>query len=109
MEAVGCLANGFAHASNTLLTVIQGHAGLLRNGSADGHWRADSVERIAQASLEAASLTRRLLTFSRKQPLQLKPLNLSKTVQNMRRMLSRLIGERYQLQLNCDPQIPPVQ
>src|SRR4030095_9505058 len=87
MEAVGCLATGIAHEFNNLLTVIQGHAGLLRNGSGDGRFRADSVERITQASLEAASLTRRLLTFSRKQPLQLKPLNLSRTLENMRRML----------------------
>jgi PAS domain S-box-containing protein len=109
MEAVGCLATGIAREFNNLLTVIQGHAGLLRNGSGDGRFRADSVERITQASLEAASLTRRLLTFSRKQPLQLKPLNVSKTLQNMRRMLSRLIGERYKLQLNCEAQVPSVQ
>jgi nitrogen-specific signal transduction histidine kinase/ActR/RegA family two-component response regulator len=109
MEAVGCLATGIAHEFNNLLTVIQGHAGLLRTGPADGRFRADSVERIAQASLEAASLTRRLLIFSRKQPLQLKPLNLSKMAQNMRRMLSRLVGECYQLQLNCDPELPSVQ
>jgi PAS domain S-box-containing protein len=108
MEAVGCLATGIAHEFNNLLTVIQGHAGLLRTGSAEGR-RADSVERITQASLEAASLTRRLLIFSRKQPLQLKPLNLSKTAQNMRRMLSRLVGERYQLELSCEPQLPWVQ
>jgi two-component system, cell cycle sensor histidine kinase and response regulator CckA len=109
MEAVGCLATGIAHEFNNLLTVIQGHAGLLRNGSGDGRFRADSVERITQASLEAASLTRRLLTFSRKQPLQLKPINLSKTLENMRRMLSRLVGERYQLQVNCQAELPSVQ
>jgi len=109
MEAVGCLATGIAHEFNNLLTVIQGHAGLLRNGSGDGRFRADSVERITQASLEAASLTRRLLTFSRKQPLQLKPLNLFRTLENMRRMLSRLVGERYQLQMNCRAELPSVQ
>ena len=109
MEAVGRLATGIAHEFNNLLTVIQGHAGLLRNGSADGRFRADSVDRITQASLEAASLTRRLLTFSRKQPLQLKPLNLSKMLESMRRMLSRLVGERYKLQLNCAPQLSFVQ
>jgi CheY-like chemotaxis protein len=50
-----------------------------------------------------------LLTFSRKQPLQLKPLNLSKTLENMRRMLSRLVGERYKLQVNCEAELPSVQ
>jgi PAS domain S-box-containing protein len=109
MEAIGCLATGIAHEFNNLLTVIQGHAGLLRNGSGNGRFRADSVERITQASLEAASLTRRLLTFSRKQPLQVKPLNLSKMLESMGRMLGRLVGERYRLQLNCAPQLPCVQ
>jgi two-component system cell cycle sensor histidine kinase/response regulator CckA len=109
MEAVGCLATGIAHEFNNLLTVIQGHAGLLRNGSGEARFRADSVERITQASLEAASLTRRLLTFSRKQPLQLKPLNLSKTLETMRRMLSRLVGERYKLQVNCQAELTSVQ
>jgi PAS domain S-box-containing protein len=108
MEAVGCLATGIAHEFNNLLTVIQGHAGLLRHGAAGGRFRSDSVDRITQASLEAASLTRRLLTFSRKQPMQPGRLNLAKTFENMRRMLSRLVGERYQLRLNYDPQLPPV-
>jgi PAS domain S-box-containing protein len=107
MEAVGCLATGIAHEFNNLLTVIQGHAGLLRNGSVEGRRREDSLERITQASVEAASLTRRLLTFSRKQPMQLKPLNLSNTLENMGPMLSRLVGERYKLELNCDPDLPP--
>jgi PAS domain S-box-containing protein len=109
MEAIGCLATGIAHEFNNLLTVIQGHAGLLRNSSGDARFRADSIERITQASLEAASLTRRLLTFSRKQPLQLKPLNVSKSLGNMRRMLSRLVGERYNLQLTCEEQLLSVQ
>jgi CheY-like chemotaxis protein len=54
----------------------------------------------------AASLTRRLLAFSRKQTLQLKPLNLSAAVHSMERMLGRLLGEHYELLLSCEEQLP---
>ncbi len=104
MEAIGCLAAGIAHEFNNLLTVIQGHAGLLRgtpHGAPNG---VDSVERIMQASIHAASLTRRLLAFSRKQPLHLKPLDLSAAVKAMKPMLGRLLGENYPLELKCDSQ-----
>ena len=105
MEAIGCLAAGIAHEFNNLLTVIQGHAGLLRGRTMDSRG-ADSIERISQASLMAASLTRRLLAFSRKQSLQLKPLNLSAAVHSMERMLGRLLGEHYHLKLDCEPILP---
>jgi signal transduction histidine kinase len=106
MEAIGCLASGIAHEFNNLLTVIQGHAGLLRGKPADSRAAADSVERIVQASQMAASLTRRLLAFSRKQALQLKPLNLSAAVHSMERMLGRLLGENYKLELDCAQSLP---
>jgi signal transduction histidine kinase len=106
MEAVGCLAAGIAHEFNNLLTVIQGHAGLLRGKGIERRSAPDSVERISQASVMAASLTRRLLTFSRKQALQLKPLNLSSAVHSMERMLGRLLGEHYELQLSCEEPLP---
>lgn len=105
MEAVGCLAAGIAHEFNNLLTVIQGHAGLLRGKTIQTR-SCDSIERISQASVMAASLTRRLLAFSRKQALQLKPLNLSSAVHSMERMLGRLLGERYQLLLSCEQHLP---
>ena len=106
LEAVGCLAAGIAHEFNNLLTVIQGHAGLLRGKPLDTPAAAESVDRIAQAGQRAAALTRRLLVFSRKQPLQLKPLNLSLAVQGLGKMLGQLIGERFQLKLDCAADLP---
>jgi two-component system cell cycle sensor histidine kinase/response regulator CckA len=107
MEAVGRLAAGIAHEFNNILTVIQGHAGLLHNSLANTP-SAESAVRIVQASERAASLTGRLLAFSRKQPLQLKPINLSVLVQGLRKMLSQLIGERYALQFDCAASLPSI-
>jgi PAS domain S-box-containing protein len=108
LEAVGCLAAGIAHEFNNLLTVIQGHTGLLSGKPLSEQSSAESIERIAQASQRAASLTRRLLAFSRKQPVQLTPVNLSAAVQGLGKMLGHLIGEHFQLQLDCAPNLPPV-
>jgi two-component system, cell cycle sensor histidine kinase and response regulator CckA len=108
LEAVGCLAAGIAHEFNNLLTVIQGHTGLLRGKPLDSKASAESIARIAQASQRAASLTHRLLAFSRKQPVQLKPINLSVTVQGLGKMLGQLLGERFRLQLDCAPNLPAV-
>jgi signal transduction histidine kinase/ActR/RegA family two-component response regulator len=106
MEAVGCLAAGIAHEFNNLLTVIQGHAGLLGSPGISQSCATESVERITQASQRAASLTRRLLSFSRKQPLQLKPLDLSKAVHGLQKMLGQLLGEHYRLELDCPSELP---
>ncbi len=106
MEAVGCLTAGIAHEFNNILTVIQGHACLLRGNQGDRQTAAESVERIVQASQRAAALTRRLLTFSRKQPLQLKPLSLSTAINDLQKMLGRLLGEHYELQLDCAADLP---
>ncbi len=108
MEAVGCLAAGIAHEFNNLLTVIQGHASLLKNMPVNGSGAADSVERISQAGDRAASLTRRLLAFSRKQALHFKPLQLSQVVQSMQKLLGQLLGELHSLQLDCAPALPPI-
>jgi PAS domain S-box-containing protein len=108
LEAVGCLAAGIAHEFNNLLTVIQGHADLL-GGKPLGTQSADeSIARIAQASQRAASLTRRLLTFSHKQAVQFKPIELSAAVQGLTKMLGQLIGEPYQLRLNCAADLPAI-
>jgi len=107
LEAVGCLAAGVAHEFNNLLTVIQGHAGMLAGKSLNSSSAEESISRIGQASQRAASLTRRLLAFSRKQPAQFKALEISGAVQALSKMLGQLIGELYQLRLSCPPNLPP--
>jgi PAS domain S-box-containing protein len=106
MEAIGQLAGGVAHDFNNILTVIQGHASLLMAANL-GESSGKSAEQIVQAAERAAGLTRQLLTFSRRQLIQPKQLDVNKVVGNMTNMLGRLLGEDVTLQLNyC--QSPPM-
>src|SRR5579863_5464913 len=103
MEAIGQLAGGVAHDFNNILTVIQGHASLLRVAGPLPGTQGISVEQIHQAAERAAGLTRQLLTFSRRQVMQPKPLDLNTVLSNMTRMLGRLLGEDIALQFNYAP------
>jgi PAS domain S-box-containing protein len=106
MEAIGQLAGGVAHDFNNILTVIQGHASLLA-GAKLSELEAKSANQIVQAAARAAGLTRQLLTFSRRQLIQPKRLDMNKIVGNMTNMVGRLLGEDIALQLNyC--QAPPI-
>jgi two-component system cell cycle sensor histidine kinase/response regulator CckA len=106
LEAIGCLTAGIAHEFNNLLTVIQGHTDLLSGKALGTKAASDSIRRIAQASERAASLTRRLLAFSHKQPVQFKAVRLSAIVQGLAKTLRQLIGEPYELELDCAAELP---
>jgi len=104
MEAIGQLAGGVAHDFNNILTVIHGHASLLLVDQAVTKNAARSAQQIAQAAERAAGLTRQLLTFSRRQVMQPRRLDLNEVVSNMTMMLGRILGEDVALQLNYWPQ-----
>jgi two-component system, cell cycle sensor histidine kinase and response regulator CckA len=97
MEAVGRLAGGIAHDFNNLLMVIQGYAELLIDRSKPGDVFRRNAEQIQEASQRAASLTRQLLAFSRKQMLAPSVLNIQSVVADMEKILRRLIGEDIEL------------
>lgn len=93
LEAVGRLAGGIAHDFNNLLTAIIGYSEMaLRDAEDRGKLRND-VEEIRKAADRAASLTRQLLAFSRRQVLQPKVLDVNAVVRDVDKMLRRLIGE----------------
>jgi PAS domain S-box-containing protein len=93
MEAIGRLAGGVAHDFNNILTAIGGYTDLLLADLAPDDQRRRDVEEIHQAAQRAASLTRQLLAFSRRQVLQPKVINLNSLVPGIETMLRRLIGE----------------
>jgi len=97
MEAVGRLAGGVAHDFNNLLTVITGNAELASCELAPADPISQYLAEIAKAAESAASLTRQLLAFSRRQLIEPRILNLSELVENLRKMLHRLIGEDIEL------------
>jgi PAS domain S-box-containing protein len=103
MEAVGRLAGGIAHDFNNLLAVIMGHSDLIKSVLRKGDALAHDVEQIRRASERAASLTRQLLAFSRRQFLQPQVIDVNTLVGNLATMLRRLIGEDVQLELRLDP------
>src|SRR5436190_9901624 len=92
LEAVGRLAAGVAHDFNNILTVITGHGEMLLRQLDPDDPRRKHGEQIEKAAYLAAALTRQLLTFSRKQVIQPRVLNLNTIVQNVEKMLRRLIG-----------------
>jgi two-component system, cell cycle sensor histidine kinase and response regulator CckA len=102
MEAVGRLAGGIAHDFNNLLAVIMGHSDLIRSVLKKGDALAHDVEQIRRASERAASLTRQLLAFSRRQFLQPQVIDVSTLVGNLATMLRRLIAEDIHLDLRLD-------
>jgi PAS domain S-box-containing protein len=103
MEAIGRLAGGVAHDFNNLLTVIRGNTTLLQAGDLPDELRGDPLVEIAQATDRAATLTRQLLAFSRKQRLQRRPLDLNHVVSHLAKMLERVLGEDVRLELELAP------
>ncbi len=102
MEAIGQLAGGIAHDFNNLLNVIIGYTELTKmNLPANDPSRAN-IDHVMKAAERAASLTRQLLIFSRKQVTNLEVVDVNRIVGGMSAMLRRLIGEDIELDLSLD-------
>jgi signal transduction histidine kinase len=100
LQAIGQLTGGVAHDFNNLLAVIFGHAELLedRLGS-DDH----SIQAVIRAARRGAELTQRLLAYSRRQPLQPKPIALGELAHGMSNLLRRTLGETIEVQIISVP------
>jgi two-component system, NtrC family, sensor kinase len=92
MEAIGQLTGGVAHDFNNLLTIIIGNLQLALRQIPDGRAR-NLLTNVSQAAERAAELTKRLLAFSRNQPLDPKPVDVNRLVADMSDLLSRTLGE----------------
>ena len=105
MEAIGRLAGGVAHDFNNLLMVIKGHTELLLDVLPAADHVTRKIEQIDRSADRATSLTRQLLAFSRMQVLQPRPMNLNSVVDEMGKLLPRLIGEDIDLIVRAAPDL----
>ncbi len=108
MESIGQLAAGLAHDFNNILTIVQGHAGMLLQDQAMDEKARDALEQISIASERGAGLTRQLLLFSRKQLAQKHIINLNAVVVEVSKMLRVLLGEQIVLELQLDEEAPAI-
>jgi PAS domain S-box-containing protein len=97
METVGHLAGGVAHDFNNLLSVIVGHASLMIGVHKASGKLAQGAQQILKAAERGTRLTRQLLMFSRKEIMQTREMNWNETVQEMTKMLHRILGENIAL------------
>ncbi|HYP17550.1 MAG TPA: response regulator [Opitutus sp.] len=109
MEAIGQLAGGIAHDFNNVLTVINGWSGMLLDDDALPAPTRAAAKQIYTAGQRASSLTRQLLFFSRKRPIERIALDLNQTIEEIAAMLRRLIGEQIELVLELSPRLPAVE
>jgi two-component system cell cycle sensor histidine kinase/response regulator CckA len=107
MEAIGQLAGGVAHDFNNLLTSIGGFADLLAKSMASDDERRADVAEILKATERAATLTLQLLAFSRRQVLRLELLNVNSVVEDMVKILRRLLGESVTVVTELEPRLSP--
>jgi PAS domain S-box-containing protein len=103
MEAVGRLAGGIAHDFNNLLMVISGYGEMLLHGLGTKHPLHQTATAIQSAADKAATLTRQLLAFGRRQVLQPKVVDLNAVVTEMGKILRRLISEDIRLIVRAEP------
>jgi len=109
MEAIGTLAGGVAHDFNNILTAIQGYTDFAMTSIGEDHPSYRDLKEVKKAAVRASKLTRQLLLFSRRQPMDLTPLNLNRTIENLKKMLIRIIGEDISVETDLEEGIWTVQ
>jgi signal transduction histidine kinase/CheY-like chemotaxis protein len=105
LELIGRLAGGVAHDFNNLLSTVCGHAEFLQASLPAGDPRLEDLDGILDAAKSGTALTRQLLAFSRQKGSAPAPMDLNAALEEMRRMLSRLIGENYELVFKLAPSL----
>ncbi|MGX7744330.1 ATP-binding protein [Rhodopseudomonas parapalustris] len=107
LEAIGQLTGGVAHDFNNMLTVISGTAEILLDELADRPDLVTIAKMIDQAAERGADLTRQLLAFARKQPLQPRSIDVNTVVSNIKQLLRPTIGEHIAIDMRLSPELEP--
>ena len=108
MEAIGLLAGGVAHDFNNLLAVILGFSELAARKLPTGHPVSAQLSEVFEAARRGGELTRKLLAFSRKQIIQLRPVDVGAQVADFTRMIQRIVGEDVELVVERETEIVAV-
>ncbi|OGL48370.1 MAG: hypothetical protein A3H37_05200 [Candidatus Schekmanbacteria bacterium RIFCSPLOWO2_02_FULL_38_14] len=99
MEAVGTLAGGIAHDFNNMLTAIIGYASIAMNNMEQDSPNRLNIKHVLEAAEQASQLTQSLLTFSRKQITDIKPVDLNEIIRKVQKFLVRVIGEDIKIRI----------
>ncbi|MCB1691765.1 MAG: response regulator [Pseudomonadales bacterium] len=105
IDSIGQLAGGIAHDFNNMLVAIQGYSDLAANHESTPDEVKRYVSEIRKAALRAENLTRQLLTFSRRQAMERKPVSLNTLLTDLQSMLSRLIPANVTVDLDLGPRV----
>jgi PAS domain S-box-containing protein len=108
MESIGTLAGGVAHDFNNLLTIILGNTQLALSRLEPQSPTRQSLVEIEKAGNRAATLTRQMLTFSRFQRLELRTINLNDTINEIMKLVQRIIGADVEVRFNMAGNLSPV-
>jgi PAS domain S-box-containing protein len=107
MEAIGTLAGGIAHDFNNILNVVLGYGACVMDTLKDGGSAKEDMNEVLTAANRAVDLTKRLLLFSRRQAVEVKPVNLNTLVSDLQKMLRQIARESTDFNLNLAEQ-PPI-
>ncbi len=105
MEAIGQLAGGIAHDFNNMLSVIMGHAQLLKRELPPGHPSHRHVDLALRAAESSAKLTAQLLAFGRRQVLAPEVVHLNRVVEDTAEMLNHVLGSHVLIELSLSPEL----
>ncbi|MBI5016277.1 MAG: PAS domain S-box protein [Deltaproteobacteria bacterium] len=108
LESVGQLAGGVAHDFNNILAGIMGHAELAVARAPDGHPTRRHMAQVVDLAERAAGTTRRLLAFSRRQVLEPVTVGMNDIVASLHRLIGKTLGERIEISVSVDPDLPPI-
>ncbi|MEQ1774752.1 MAG: PAS domain S-box protein, partial [Burkholderiales bacterium] len=108
MEAIGTLAGGIAHDFNNIIAAILGNLELARQDAGDSPALQESLTEIHKASTRARDLVQQILSFSRRQPTERKPISLAPVVLESVRLLRATLPARLTLNVHCDAEVPSV-